>query len=147
MVYDKNVNALDMWMWGLFHNKSGVIASWEKVWTNNCVQMNKALYNKATYLFSQLVRIWELFCRSFRVVETHFFFASTRLLSVKAFFPSGGKGKYFWTNPSFRLLERDFFSSSNRLLYLRVFFLLAETTTDMSGNQFFKTELILADGN
>ena len=28
---------LDMWMWGPFHNKSGVIVNWENVWTNSYV--------------------------------------------------------------------------------------------------------------
>ena len=39
--YDKNnagyVNV------GSFHNWSGVIVNWEKVWTNSCVQMYKLL--------------------------------------------------------------------------------------------------------
>ena len=35
--------ALDMWMWGLFHNRSGVIVSWENVWTNSYAQMYKVL--------------------------------------------------------------------------------------------------------
>ena len=45
---------------------------------------------------------------------------------------------YFLTNPSFHLLEKYFLFSGNRLLYLRVL-----SVTDISGNHFLKTDLIL----
>ena len=35
--------SLDMWMFGPFHNKSGLIVSWENVWRNNYVHMYKVL--------------------------------------------------------------------------------------------------------
>ena len=38
---------LDIWILGPFHNKSGVIASWENVWTNNYVQCIE-FWDKAT---------------------------------------------------------------------------------------------------
>ena len=34
-------------MWGPFHNRSGVIVTWENVWMNRYVQMDKVC-NKAT---------------------------------------------------------------------------------------------------
>ena len=39
-VYDKN---MWVWMWGPFHNRSGVIVSWENVWVNSYMQMYKSL--------------------------------------------------------------------------------------------------------
>ena len=33
---------LDMWMWGPFHNRSGVIASWGNVRTNRYVKCTKS---------------------------------------------------------------------------------------------------------
>ena len=44
-------------------------------------------------------------------------------------------------NASFRLLEKGFLSSGNPLPYTAGFFLLEEIVTDMSGNQFLKTDL------
>ena len=81
---------LDLWRWGPFHNKSGVIVSWENVRTNKDVQMYKILQQKNLFLcqkktpskrkrpklffakfdlynmdfqslFSQISKIWELF--------------------------------------------------------------------------------------
>ena len=78
---------------------------------------------------------------------------------------------YSSTNASFRIVETDFLASTNHnetysfnesfilaigegfSLYwkpstlLESFFLLAKTVTDMSGNHFSKTDLILANGN
>ena len=62
-----------------------------------------------------------------------------RLLQVKTFFRL--VEAYFWMNASFRLLEKDFLSSGNPLPYTAVFFVLEEIVTDMSGNQFLKTDL------
>ena len=73
------------------HNKSGIIANWENVWTNNYVLLYKTYFCLKTrlhrkvwlhsvifftkfhlhstafqILFSQIIRMWELFFRSAR---------------------------------------------------------------------------------
>ena len=60
----------------------------------------------------------------FRLVETHFFEESV--------IPTIGEGFSLYWKPS-ALLESSF--------------LLAKTVTDMSGNRFLKTDLILTNGN
>ena len=40
---------LDMWLWDPFHNRSGVIVSWEIVWANSYVLS----CNKTTYIVSK----------------------------------------------------------------------------------------------
>ena len=71
----------------------------------------------------------------FRVVETEFMAGTNhkrffRLVEI-----------HFLTNPSFHLLEKDFFFIPSTLLESSL--LLAKTVTDMSGNHFLKTDLIL----
>ena len=101
---------LDMWMGGPFHNRSGVIISWENVWTNSYVQSlvtkqsflseNKTqskrkgpkflialgdflykvwmVYSTAFQsLFSELIRVWELF-----------FSVGWKLLFLQTFIPT-----------------------------------------------------------
>ena len=41
---------LNMWMWEPFHDKSGVIISWENVCKNNYVQMYKVLKQNNLFL-------------------------------------------------------------------------------------------------
>ena len=75
---------------------------------------------------------------SFRVAETDFLASANHKLFFRLV------KTYFLTNPSFQLLE-DFLFSGNRLP--GSFPLADETVTDMSGNHFLKTDLILASGN
>ena len=37
---------LDMWMWGPFHNTSGIVVNWENVWTNTYVKCTKSCKKK-----------------------------------------------------------------------------------------------------
>ena len=84
---------------------------------------------------------------SFRVVETDF------LASTNHFFRDSCLGKLLFLssgnvflNESFiPAIGEGFFSLMETVTLLESFFLLAETV--MSGNQFLKTELILAGGN
>ena len=63
----------------------------------------------------------------------------------KLFFLSGGN---LFLNESFiPAFEEGFFSLMETITLLESFFLQVETVTAMSGNQFLKTELILAGGN
>ena len=87
---------------------------------------------------------------SFRVVEkdflaskNHFSLFFQRLLSAKAFFLFSGN--VFLNESIIPAIGEGFFSLMETVTLLESFFLLAETV--MSGNQFLKTELILAGGN
>ena len=66
-------------------------------------------------------------------METISFFPSSgNVFCNESFIPAIGEGFFLWWKGS-NLLESSF--------------LLAETVTDLSGNHFLKTELILASGN
>ena len=74
-----------------------------------------------------------------------FFIFFQRLLRRKAFFLSCGN---VFSNECFILaIGERFFCLMETVTLLESFFVLAETVTAMSGNQFLKTELILAGGN
>ena len=77
---------------------------------------------------------------SFRVVETGFLASTNNKLFLRL------EETYFLTNPSLQLLEKDF-SLVKIVNISESSFQLAETVTDMSGNHFLKTDLILASGN
>ena len=51
---------LDMWMWGPFYNKPGVIVNWENVWKNKYVQMYKV--SREVYFNENLneIKNWDL---------------------------------------------------------------------------------------
>ena len=67
------------------------------------------------------------------------------LLPEKAFFLSS---RNLFLNESFiPAIGERYFSLMKTVTLLESFFLLAETVTAMTGNQFLKTELILAGGN
>ena len=66
-------------------------------------------------------------------------------LPEKAFLLSSGN---LFLNESFiPPIGEGFFSLMETFALLESFFLLAETVSAMSGNQFLKTELIIAGGN
>ena len=44
-------------MWGSFHNRSGVIVSWENVWTNNYVQMYEFLQQDNLFLSQDEIQL------------------------------------------------------------------------------------------
>ena len=41
---------LDMWMWGPFHNTSGVVVNWENVWTNSYAKCTKSCKKNNLFL-------------------------------------------------------------------------------------------------
>ena len=89
---------------------------------------------------------------SFRVAETDFLASANHCLY---FFRDACRGKLFFLpsgnvflNESFiPAIGEGFFSLIETVAFIESFFLLAETVTAMSGNQFLKTELILVGGN
>ena len=89
---------------------------------------------------------------SFRAVETdflartnHFLYIFQRLLPEKAFFLFSGNLSL--SESVVPAIGEGFFSLMETVTLLESFFLLAEIVTAMNGNQFLKTELILAGGN
>ena len=66
-----------------------------------------------------------------------------RLLLEEAFFLSSGK--LFFNESFIPAIGEGFYSLMETINLLEKFFLRAESVTAMSGNQFLKTELILAD--
>ena len=83
--------------------------------------------------------------RIFWLVQTIFCIFFQRLLPEKGLFWSSGN---LFLNKSFiPAIGEGYFSPMKTATLLERFFLLAEPVTLMSGNQFLKTELILAGGN
>ena len=79
----------------------------------------------------------------FLASTNHFLYFFQRLLPGKAFFFQSS-GNVFLNESFIPAIGEKFLKA---ISLPETFFLLAETVTAMNGNQFLKTELILAGGN
>ena len=82
---------------------------------------------------------------SFLTSTNQFLCIFQRLLPVTAFFPS--TGNIFFSEFFSPTIGEGFSLYWKPSTLLESAFLLAETVTDMSGNQFLKKDLFLASGN
>ena len=97
--------------------------------------------------FFHIVETYFSWNASFRLVKTDFLARTNHFFSCrqKLFFLSSGN--VFLSESFIPPIGKGFFSLMETVTLPGSFFLLEETVTAMSGNQFLKTELILAGEN